>query len=218
MFIFRQFEVFRLHALLHEAAGANRTHSGKELGWRNNTGRGPFLCLLGLVTALLFFFYVKLFHFSIFISVDFWICMSCIGLDIGFAYRNSIKEMGVFLLGLFRETHFAFQGSTNWKSEQVDVQQICTLCVEFCVEQRTFDSHWAFNNFPSDVLGEIFAKRTEKKQDSWQFKGWRGGKLGRSRLSQNSRSRWWWNVDLSKLPIQTLDYTSRRRALDRFGW
>ena len=32
-FIFRHFEVFRLHAIRHDAAGAVRTHSGKGPGY-----------------------------------------------------------------------------------------------------------------------------------------------------------------------------------------
>ena len=70
-FLFRLFEVFRLYAILHAAAGAVRAHSGKGPGYCYMIGRGPNSCLLGHVTALLFCFYVKLFLPSIFNSVDF---------------------------------------------------------------------------------------------------------------------------------------------------
>ena len=65
------FKMFRLHAILHDAAGAVRTHFGKGLGYCYMIGRGPNSCLLGHVTGLLFCLYVKLFLPSIFNSVDF---------------------------------------------------------------------------------------------------------------------------------------------------
>ena len=64
-------KVFTLHAILHDAAGAVRAHSGKGAGYCYTIGRGPNSCLLGHVTGLLFCFYVKLFLPSILNSVDF---------------------------------------------------------------------------------------------------------------------------------------------------
>ena len=69
--VFRYSKVFRLHAILYDAAGAVRTHSGKGPGYCYMIGRGPNSCLLGHVTGLLFCFYVKHFLPSIFNSVDF---------------------------------------------------------------------------------------------------------------------------------------------------
>ena len=69
--VFRHSKVFRLHAILHDAAGAVRTHSGKGPGFCYMIGRGPNSCLLAHVTGLLFCLYVKLFLPSIFNSVDF---------------------------------------------------------------------------------------------------------------------------------------------------
>ena len=68
--IFLSLKVFRLHAILHDAAGAVRAHSGKGPGYCNLIGRGPNSCLLGHVSGLLFCLYV-LFPPSIFKSVDF---------------------------------------------------------------------------------------------------------------------------------------------------
>ena len=68
---FRHFKMFRLHAILHDAAGAVRAHSGKGPGFCYMIGRGPKSCLLGHVTGLLFCLYVKIFLPSIFNSVDF---------------------------------------------------------------------------------------------------------------------------------------------------
>ena len=70
-FLFRHFKLFRLHAILHDAAGAVRAYSGEGLGYCYMIERGPNSCLLGHVTALLFCLYVKIFLLSIFNSVDF---------------------------------------------------------------------------------------------------------------------------------------------------
>ena len=69
--VFRYSKVFRLYAILHYAAGAVRSHSGKGPGYCYMIGRGPNFCLLGHVTGLLFCLYVKLFLPSIFNSVVF---------------------------------------------------------------------------------------------------------------------------------------------------
>ena len=54
--IFRYSKVFRLHANLHDAAGAVRVHSVKGPGYCYMIGRGPNSCLLGHVTGLIFVF------------------------------------------------------------------------------------------------------------------------------------------------------------------
>ena len=69
--VFRHFKIFRLHAILHDAAGAVRAHSGKGPGYCYMIGRGPISCLLGHVTGMLFCLYVKLFLPSIFNPVVF---------------------------------------------------------------------------------------------------------------------------------------------------
>ena len=69
--VFRNSKVFRLHALLHDAAGTVRSHSDNGPGYCYMIERGPKSCLLGHVNALFFCLYVKLFLLSIFNSVDF---------------------------------------------------------------------------------------------------------------------------------------------------
>ena len=69
--VFRYSKVFRIHAMLHNAAGAVRTDSAKGHDYCYLTVRGPHSCLLGHVTGLLFCLYVKLFLPSIFNCVDF---------------------------------------------------------------------------------------------------------------------------------------------------
>ena len=69
-FLCRHFKVFRPHAVLHDAAGAECAHNGKGPGYCYMIGRGPNSCLLGHVIGLFFCLYVKLFLPSIFNSVD----------------------------------------------------------------------------------------------------------------------------------------------------
>ena len=69
--VVRYSKVFRLHAILHDAAGAVRSHSGKGPGYCYMIGRGQNSSLLGHVTGLLCCLYVKLFLNSIFNSIDF---------------------------------------------------------------------------------------------------------------------------------------------------
>ena len=69
--VFRYSKVFRLHARLHDAAGAVRSHSGKGPGYCYLIGRGPNSCLLDHLTGLLFCLYKKLFLPSIFNFSDF---------------------------------------------------------------------------------------------------------------------------------------------------
>ena len=63
--VFRYSKVFRLHAKLHDAAGAVRLQTGKGPGYCYKIGRGPNCCLFGHVTGLLFCLYVKIFLPSI---------------------------------------------------------------------------------------------------------------------------------------------------------
>ena len=91
--VFCQSKVFRLHAILHDAAGALRTHSAKGPGYCYMIGRGPNSCLVGHVTGLLFCLYVKLFVPCIFNSVDFWTSMSLIVLDTDLTEKNVIKGL-----------------------------------------------------------------------------------------------------------------------------
>ena len=68
--LFRYSKVFRLHAILHDAAGAVRLQTGKGPGCYM-IGRGPNCCLLGHVTSPLFCLYVRIFLTSIFNLIDF---------------------------------------------------------------------------------------------------------------------------------------------------
>ena len=69
--VFGYSKVFRLHAILHDAAGAVRLQTGEGPGYCYMIGRGPNYCLLGHVTGLLFCLYVKIFLPSLFNLIDF---------------------------------------------------------------------------------------------------------------------------------------------------
>ena len=69
--VFSYSKLFRLHAILHDAAGAVRAHNNKGPGYCYMIGRGPNSCVLGHVTGLLFCLYVKIFLPSIFNFVNF---------------------------------------------------------------------------------------------------------------------------------------------------
>ena len=56
--LLRYSKVIRLHAILHDVAGAVRAQSGKGPGYCYIIGRGPNSCLLGHVTGQLFCLYV----------------------------------------------------------------------------------------------------------------------------------------------------------------
>ena len=60
--VFRYSKVFRLHALLHDAAGAVRLQTSKGPGYCYMFGRDPNCGLLGHVTELLFCLYEKTFY------------------------------------------------------------------------------------------------------------------------------------------------------------
>ena len=95
----RYSKVFRLHAILHDAAGAVRAHIGKGPGYCYLIGRGPNSCLLGHVTGRLSCLYIKIFLPSIFNLIDLWISMSLIVLNIELTEKNVIKELGLFIDG-----------------------------------------------------------------------------------------------------------------------
>ena len=97
--VFRYSKVFRLHAILHNVAGAVRVQTGKGPGYCLMIGRGPNCCLLGHVTGLIFCLYVKNFLPSIFNLFDFWISISLIVLDIELTENNVNKKLGLFIDG-----------------------------------------------------------------------------------------------------------------------
>ena len=69
--VFRYSRVFRIHAILHDAAGAVRLQTGEGPGYCYMFGRGPNCCLFGRVTCLFFCLHVKFFPPSIFTPFDF---------------------------------------------------------------------------------------------------------------------------------------------------
>ena len=95
-YTFCRSKVFRLHAILHNAAGAVQAHNSKGPGYCYMIGRGTNSCLLGHMTGLLFCLYLKGFPPSIYNSVHFCSSMFGIVLDFEIAVKNVIKDLGVF--------------------------------------------------------------------------------------------------------------------------
>ena len=161
--VFRYSKVFRLHAILHDAAGAVWAQSGKRPGYCYMIGRGANSCLLGHVTGLLFCLYVKLFLPSIFNSVDFWSSMFCIVLDVELTDKNVLKELGLSIDGSVQRFSFcppkAFkpnkQTSWNtkhphgiaWSSGKLDYDKLFAVFYDLKVMNK-----------------EVFAKGLEKRR------------------------------------------------------
>ena len=144
-FLFRHFKVFRLHATLHDAAGAVRSQSGKPPGYCYKVRRGPNSYLLGHVTGLLFCLYVKLFLPFIFNSVVFWSSMSCVVLNSELNDNKFFKNWEFFLMVTFRDTLFVLHKSRNPQNTRFGEQKTCTeLCgtvdVWITVSSQTFFS------------------------------------------------------------------------------
>ena len=104
--VFRYYKVFRLHEILHDAAGAVRLQNGNGPGYCYMIGRGPNSCLLSHVTGILFCLYVRISLPSIFNSVVFRNNMSLIVLDIELSEKNIIKELGLFFAGSLQGISF----------------------------------------------------------------------------------------------------------------
>ena len=159
--LFVHFWVFRLYALLHDAAGAVGTYSDKGLGYCYMTERGSVSCLLGDVTRQLFCLYVKVFVPSIFKSVDFWCSISCIVIDIEPAYENVSKECGVFT----DETIQGYSFRPPKKYKPTKQAFWCTRNFSGIVQNSGHLKVSELSNIlPRYIQGEYFAKRAEKRQ------------------------------------------------------
>ena len=123
-YIFCRSKVFRLNALLHDAAGAVRAHSGKSSGYCYMIGKWPNSCFRNHVTGL--FFYVKLFVPSIFNFVGCWSSMSCIRLDVALADKNFMKELGVFT---DENAECNVKLFCNWIMHRLN----CKICIVKCI-------------------------------------------------------------------------------------
>ena len=154
-------KVFKLHAILDDAAGAVQSHTGKGPGYCYMIGRGPKSCLLGHVTGLLFCLYVKIFLPSIFNSVDFWSSMSCFVLHIELTDKNIIKELGLFIDGSIQEVSFCppktFKPNkqTTWNTGHLPG-------IAWSSEKLDYDKLFAVFYDIKVMNAEVFAKGLEK--------------------------------------------------------
>ena len=182
-------KVFRLHAILHDAAGAVRAHSGKWRGYCYMIGRGPNSCLHGHVTGLLFCLCVKIFLPSIFNLIDIRISMYLIVLDIELTEKNIIKELGLFIDGSLQGFPFCppktFKPNkqrtwnTNhlhgiaWRNVKLEYEKLFAVFYDIKV-----------------MNAEVFAKGFEKCRLLTRLLGQNVKKFGSLWLPKNSRSCW----------------------------
>ena len=159
--VFRYSKVFRLHAILHDAAGAVRSHSGKGPGYCYMIGREPNSCLLGHVTGLLFCLYVKIFLPSIFNSVDFWNSMSWIVLDIELTEKNRIKELGPYIDSSLQR--FSFCPPKNFKPNKQTIWNTSHLhAIAWTSGKLEYEKLFAVFYDRKLMNAEVFAKGPEK--------------------------------------------------------
>ena len=98
--------MFRLHAILHDAAEAVQLQTDNGPCYCDLIGRGPNCCLLVHVTGILFCLHVKIFVPSILYLIDFCNSMSLIVLDIEVTEKTKIKERGLFVDGFLQVFSF----------------------------------------------------------------------------------------------------------------
>ena len=154
-------KVFRLHAIVHDAAGAMRTNSGKGPGYCYIIRWGLSSCFLGHVTGLHFFLYLKFFLPSIFKSVDFWSSVSLIVLDIELTEKKVIKVLGFFIGGslegfsLCPPKTFKHNRQTTWNTSHL--HRIAWSCGRLDYEEL-----FAVFYDKKVMNAEVFAKKLEK--------------------------------------------------------
>ena len=160
-FLFRHFKVFRLHAILHDAAGAVRAHSCKGPGYCYMIGRGLNLCLLGHVTGTFFCLYVKIFLPSIFNSVEFWNSLSLTVLDIELTDKNVIKELGLHIDGSLQG--FSFCPPKTCKPNKQTTWNTSHLHgIAWSSAKLNYDKLFAVFYDIKVMIAEVFAKGLEK--------------------------------------------------------
>ena len=138
--VFCYSKVFRLHAILHDAAGAVRPHGGKGPSYCYMIGRGSNSCLIGHVIGLLFCLYVKIFLHSISNSVDFWSSMSLSLLDIELIEKNIFKELGLLTDGSLQGFSFCSPELLNLINRRHGTQVIY-------MDLRVVVESWIMRNF-----------------------------------------------------------------------
>ena len=160
---FRHFKIFGLHAILHDAAGAVRAHSGKGPSDCYMIGREPNFCVLGQVTRPLVCFYVKLFLPYIFNYFDFWSRMSLIVLDKELTEKNIIKELGLFIDGPPQGYWYSFCPPTTFKpNEQTTRNTSHTYAIAWSSGKLDYDKLFAVFCDTKVTNAEVSAKGLEK--------------------------------------------------------
>ena len=161
--VFRYSKVFRLHAKLHDATAAVRSHSGKGPGYCYMIGRGPNSCLLGHVTRLLLCLYEKIFPPSKFNSVDFCSCLSLIELDVEVTEKNIISKLGLFIDGSLQG--FSFCPSKSFEPNKQATWNASHLHgIVWSIGKLDYEKLFAVFYDIEVKNAEAFAKELEKRR------------------------------------------------------
>ena len=124
-------------------------------------GRGPNSCLLGHVTGILFFLYVKIFLPSIFNSVDYCNSMSLIVLVIELTEKNIIKEVGLFIDG--SRQGFSFCPPKTFKPNKQTTWNTSHLHgIAWCSGKLDYEKLFAVFYDIKVMNAEVFARGLEK--------------------------------------------------------
>ena len=156
-----QSKVFRLHAILHDAAGAVRSHSGKKPGYCYMIRQGPSSCLLIHVTGLLICLYVRIFVPSIFTSVDFCNSISLIVLDKELAEQNINKQLRLFIAGSLQgfsfcpSKTFKLNNQTTWITSHLHEDAWSTGMLDY---KRLFAVFYDIKVMKAEVFNKGFEK------------------------------------------------------------
>ena len=155
-FSFRHFNVFRLHAILHDTARAVWAYNAKGPGYNYMFGQRQNPCLFGHVTG----FYVKLFLLSIFNSVGVWssICWIVPAKDL--ADKNVKKELGVYIDANVQRYSFCLHKVQTHKTGSLVFKKLHGNVMN----SGSLDYNELQNVPPKDMKAGYFAKGTEERK------------------------------------------------------
>ena len=153
-------KVFRLHAILNDAAGAVRLQTSKGPGYWYMTARGPNICLLGHVTGLIFCLYGKNFLPSNFRFFDFCNRVSLIVLDIKLTEKHIVKDLGLFIDWSLQG--FSFSPPKTYKPDKQTTWNTSHLRVAWSSGKLKYDKLFAVFCDINVMNAEVFPKGLEK--------------------------------------------------------
>ena len=133
--VFHYSKVFRLRAILHDAAGAVRLQTSRGPGYCYMIRRGPNCCAWSR-DWILFCLWVKIFLHSIFNLVDFRNSLLFVVLEIELTEKTQLKKWDFLLMVLYKDFHFVRRRLFNQINRQHGTQVIYTelrWVVKICI-------------------------------------------------------------------------------------